>query len=90
MKIPKPNSDNHLLSLAAQPLSQQLFINSISTCSLTQLENALRYFNSWPWERGDLVAWAPVLNRFDDLYQGYIRAHGLGEGPQQKVRYPPG
>ena len=33
----------------------------------SSLASLLRSVDQWAWPRGDLYAWIPVLNRFDDI-----------------------
>ncbi|KAF2404924.1 hypothetical protein EJ06DRAFT_552396 [Trichodelitschia bisporula] len=59
------------------------FIRELSTGSLSGLVEQLNSFPaSWPFPRGDLYHWIPVLNRFDTLLDQFNRAYGLDEGPQ--------
>lgn len=81
MKIEKPKSDNFLLSVAAQPETQRVVIESVARCTFAEeLERTLEPLTFWAWDRGDVLCWAPVLNLFDDYLVSYIVKHRLG-GP---------
>lgn len=36
----------------------------------------------WPFPRGDLYHWIPLLNRFDVILEQFTRQYGLHDGPQ--------
>ena len=38
----------------------------------------------WPLPRGDLYHWIPLLNRFDNILEQFIKEYGLDTGPQSK------
>ena len=38
----------------------------------------------WPFPRGDLYHWIPVLDRFDTILQHFCEEYGLNKGPQTK------
>ena len=38
----------------------------------------------WPFPRGDLYHWIPLLNRFDTVLEQLIEEYGLSSGPQTK------
>ena len=38
----------------------------------------------WPFPRGDLYHWIPLLNRFDNIFDQFSQEYGLRAGVQQK------
>lgn len=38
----------------------------------------------WPFPRGDLYHWIPLLNRFDSILEAFINEYGLNDGPQSR------
>ncbi|KAL8872238.1 MAG: hypothetical protein Q9174_002099 [Haloplaca sp. 1 TL-2023] len=38
----------------------------------------------WPFPRGDLYHWIPLLNRFDTILERFCQEYGLQNGPQNK------
>ncbi|CAD2088837.1 E3 ubiquitin-protein ligase, putative [Plasmodium vinckei brucechwatti] len=72
MKIQLPKDDNYILMLDKISKEEKFFIHILSTCNNEALLNHLVPFVEWVWVKSDLIAWAPVLNRFDDLLQKYI------------------
>ncbi len=38
----------------------------------------------WPFPRGDLYHWIPLLNRFDDILESFCSTYNLAEGPQTR------
>lgn len=56
-----------------------------SACSipLPLLAEHLKSFPSrWPFPRGDLYHWIPLLNRFDVILENFCKTYKLDEGPQ--------
>lgn len=50
---------------------------------MAQLPAHLRTFPRWwPFPRGDLYHWIPLLNRFDVILEQFNRQYGLADGPQ--------
>ncbi|PFH60535.1 hypothetical protein XA68_10815 [Ophiocordyceps unilateralis] len=59
------------------------YIQSASTLELPQLPARLANFPSrWPFGRGDLYHWIPLLNRFDSILDQFCKIYRLHEGPQ--------
>ena len=59
------------------------FVTTISTVPLHELPACLRTFpQHWPFPRGDLYHWIPVLDRFDTILEELIKEYKLGDGPQ--------
>jgi E3 ubiquitin-protein ligase HUWE1 len=38
----------------------------------------------WPFHRGDLYHWIPLLNRFDSELAQFVKQYGLDQGPQRQ------
>lgn len=52
---------------------------------ISQLPNHLASFpRRWPFPRGDLYHWIPLLNRFDTVLEQFNQEYGLGSGPQTR------
>jgi E3 ubiquitin-protein ligase HUWE1 len=50
---------------------------------LAQLPSHLKTLpRTWPFPRGDLYHWIPLLDRFDDVLTSVIERYGLNAGPQ--------
>ncbi|KAK5997989.1 E3 ubiquitin-protein ligase TOM1-like [Cladobotryum mycophilum] len=61
------------------------YVESTSTAPLPLLPQHLASFPSrWPFGRGDLYHWIPLLNRFDTVLEHFCRIYNLNEGPQQR------
>ncbi|KAI0873891.1 hypothetical protein GGS24DRAFT_365728 [Hypoxylon argillaceum] len=61
----------------------QEFVDSATHKPLPLLPQVLATFPSrWPFPRGDLYHWIPLLNRFDDLLELFNATYKLNEGPQ--------
>ncbi|KAI9720525.1 MAG: hypothetical protein M1828_005609 [Chrysothrix sp. TS-e1954] len=59
------------------------FIETLATLPLHQIPAHLATFPTpWPFPRGDLHNWIPVLNRFDDILERFTVVYGLDHGPQ--------
>lgn len=75
MKIGKPRGDNYKLVLSGLQPSQRDYIELLASCSLEDLFMHLEAFPHWVWDKSDLLCWAPVLNRFDEIYCGYLDSY---------------
>lgn len=63
----------------------QQFIENATSTSLPRLPELLAAFPSrWPFPRGDLYHWIPVLNRFDEVLESFCSTYKLNEGPQTR------
>ncbi|GIX66151.1 E3 ubiquitin-protein ligase HUWE1 [Babesia caballi] len=71
MTIGKPRGDNYKLVFAGLPATEKEYIKLLSVCSLADLRVHLECFTQWVWEKGDVICWAPVLNRFDGIFRSY-------------------
>ena len=50
------------------------------------LHTHLKGFPSkWPFPRGDLYHWIPLLDLFDDTLESFINEYGLKNGPQTQI-----
>ncbi|EED24438.1 ubiquitin-protein ligase (Tom1), putative [Talaromyces stipitatus ATCC 10500] len=59
------------------------FIKLATKIPLAQLPSHLRTLpRTWPFPRGDLYHWIPLLDRFDDILASVIEQYGLNIGPQ--------
>ena len=60
------------------------FVQEAAAAPLHQLPAKLDSFpQPWPFPRGDLYHWIPVLNRFDHILELFNKEYGLDQGPQQ-------
>ncbi|KAF4984644.1 hypothetical protein FZEAL_220 [Fusarium zealandicum] len=79
-KITKPMQQKHKETLSPWLKS---YVESASTTPLPLLPQQLASFPSrWPFGRGDLYHWIPLLNRFDSLLEHFCVTYKLNEGPQ--------
>ena len=54
-----------------------------STLPIPRLPDHLRTFpQQWPFPKGDLYHWIPLLNRFDRILDRFNTEYGLHDGPQ--------
>ncbi|KAK2593791.1 E3 ubiquitin-protein ligase tom1 [Conoideocrella luteorostrata] len=61
------------------------YVETASTIDLPSLPKHLSSFPSrWPFGRGDLYHWIPLLNRFDNILEHFCKTYNLNEGPQQR------
>ena len=59
------------------------FIATASTVPVHEIPSHLKSFpQQWPFPRGDLYHWIPLLDRFDELLDGFIEHYKLHDGPQ--------
>ncbi len=59
------------------------FIERASAIDLSELPKHLSTFPAlWPFPRGDLYHWIPLLNRFDHILEVFSQEYGLKNGPQ--------
>lgn len=63
----------------------KLYVDSASTAPLPLLPQQLADFPTrWPFGRGDLYHWIPLLNRFDSVLEYFCKVYKLNEGPQRR------
>ncbi|KAM0325364.1 hypothetical protein ACHAQA_007349 [Verticillium albo-atrum] len=59
------------------------YVQSASTLPLPLLPDHIATFPTrWPFPRGDLYHWIPLLNRFDNILECFSGTYKLNEGPQ--------
>src|SRR6266567_6677408 len=59
------------------------FVKATASITLFQLPAHLASFpRQWPFPRGDLYHWIPVVNRFDRILELFNQEYGLASGPQ--------
>ncbi|KAM0286056.1 hypothetical protein ACHAQH_001064 [Verticillium albo-atrum] len=59
------------------------FVQSACTLPLPLLPDHIATFPTrWPFPRGDLYHWIPLLNRFDNILECFSGTYKLNEGPQ--------
>lgn len=59
------------------------FIERAGSMDLVELPDFLATFPTlWPFPRGDLYHWIPVLNRFDHILDRFTLEYSLRDGPQ--------
>ena len=59
------------------------FVTKATSLPLSQLPKHLQSFPPrWPFPRGDLYHWIPLLDHFDSILEQFIREYGLNRGPQ--------
>ncbi|KAJ4016602.1 E3 ubiquitin-protein ligase tom1 [Fusarium irregulare] len=81
-KITKPMQQKHKDTLSPWLKS---YVETTSTVSLPHLPKELASFPSrWPFGRGDLYHWIPLLNRFDSILEHVCATYKLNEGPQTR------
>ncbi|KAI1492854.1 hypothetical protein F5X96DRAFT_318835 [Biscogniauxia mediterranea] len=81
-KITKTIQPKHKETLS--PWLQQ-FVDTATSAPLPRLPETLATFPSrWPFPRGDLYHWIPLLNRFDGLLESFCETYKLNEGPQTR------
>lgn len=62
-----------------------LFVATGSTLPIAHLPAHLETFpRRWPFPRGDIYHWIPLLNRFDNILEQFTADYGLQEGPQTR------
>ncbi|KAL8948008.1 MAG: hypothetical protein Q9222_005767 [Ikaeria aurantiellina] len=59
------------------------FVSAVVSLPVAHLPNHLKTFpRHWPFPRGDLYHWIPLLNRFDLILEEFTREYSLQSGPQ--------
>ncbi|KAG6018271.1 hypothetical protein E4U43_005841 [Claviceps pusilla] len=82
VKITKTMQPKHL---ETQSTWLKSFVETASTIELPLLPKHLSSFPSrWPFGRGDLYHWIPLLNRFDSILEHFSKTYSLKDGPQQR------
>ncbi|KAH8177927.1 HECT-domain (ubiquitin-transferase) domain-containing protein [Sarocladium implicatum] len=79
-KITKPMQAKHRETLSPWLAA---FVDSVSEAPIPLLPAKLSKFPSrWPFGRGDLYHWTPLLNRFDTILEHFSKTYQLNQGPQ--------
>ncbi|OAR04063.1 hypothetical protein LLEC1_03532 [Akanthomyces lecanii] len=80
VKITKEMQPKHRETLSPWLKS---YVEAASTISLPLLPQHLAtYPTRWPFGRGDLYHWIPLLNRFDAILEVFCTTYRLNSGPQ--------
>ncbi|KAK3070572.1 E3 ubiquitin-protein ligase tom1, partial [Teratosphaeriaceae sp. CCFEE 6253] len=82
-KIKKVATERHTATLS--PFVEEFVkqASSTKTTPLHKLPQKLAEFpQQWPFPRGDLYHWIPLLDRFDHLLELFNKEYGLDDGPQ--------
>lgn len=80
-KIKKAANERHAATVS--PAVSE-FVTSAVKLPLSKLPRHLRAFpQHWPFPRGDLYHWIPLLDRFDHILELFNKEYGLESGPQQ-------
>ena len=81
-KIKKVASERH--TATASPFILD-FVKQATSVPLHKLPPKLLDFpKQWPFPRGDLYHWIPLLDRFDHFLEAFNKEYGLDKGPQQQ------
>ena len=82
--FPSPVSGPFLTSSPQSPWLKG-YVESACTIPLPLLPDHLAEFPSrWPFGRGDLYHWIPLLNRFDAILEKFCAVYALDKGPQNR------
>ncbi|KAM7209456.1 E3 ubiquitin protein ligase [Naviculisporaceae sp. PSN 640] len=81
-KITKSMQPKHRETLS--PWLKQ-YVDTVSSAPLPLIPQHLEQFPTrWPFPRGDLYHWIPLLNRFDNLLESTCAVYGLHENFQSR------
>ncbi|KAI9708647.1 MAG: hypothetical protein M1820_003865 [Bogoriella megaspora] len=81
-RITKAATDKHEATLSPFISS---FVKASTEIPLYQLPSHLANFpRKWPFVKGDLYHWIPLLNRFDRILELFVKEYGLDKGPQTR------
>ena len=79
-RIKKAATERHIATVS--PFIQE-FVKRATETPLQRLPSELDAFpQHWPFPRGDLYHWIPLLDRFDHIIELFNKEYGLNEGPQ--------
>ncbi|KAK3691898.1 E3 ubiquitin-protein ligase tom1, partial [Vermiconidia calcicola] len=82
-RIKKVATERH--TATASPFISQ-FVQQATSVPLHELPAKLGGFpQHWPFPRGDLYHWIPLLDRFDHVLELFNKDYGLVKGPQQEA-----
>ena len=74
------------MKLLPQSPALSHFVSTAAKTPLFQLPSQIRSFpRAWPFPRGDLYHWIPLLNRFDTILEQFNIEYGLHTGPQTQA-----
>lgn len=72
-----------IITLYLQSPWLRSFVASTVSTPLPLLPQTFETFPSkWPFPRGDLFHWIPLLNRFDNILECFVGNYNLDKGPQ--------
>lgn len=61
------------------------YVAKVAEAPLPKIPQLLAEFPmTWPFPRGDLYHWIPLLNRFDNILEGFCLTYQLAERPQDR------
>ena len=81
-RIKKVATERH--TATASPFVLE-FVQKATAAPLAELTTKLAAFpQHWPFPRGDLYHWIPLLDRFDHILELFNKEYGLVKGPQQE------
>ncbi|KAL8334973.1 hypothetical protein RB598_009268 [Gaeumannomyces tritici] len=81
-KIVKPLQPKHRETLS--PWLKE-FVAKVADAPLPKIPQLLADFpTTWPFSRGDLYHWIPLLNRFDSILECFCATYRLADGPQAR------
>ncbi|KLU81642.1 E3 ubiquitin-protein ligase ptr1 + RNA transporter 1 [Magnaporthiopsis poae ATCC 64411] len=81
-KIVKPLQPKHRETLS--PWLKE-FVAKVADAPLPKIPQLLAEFpTTWPFSRGDLYHWIPLLNRFDSILECFCATYHLSDGPQAR------
>ncbi|KAK5175702.1 E3 ubiquitin-protein ligase tom1 [Saxophila tyrrhenica] len=81
-RIKKVASERH--TATASPFISE-FVKDATSAPLHELPAKLDGFpQQWPYPRGDMYHWIPLLDRFDHVLELFNKEYGLTKGPQQE------
>ncbi|KAF2229264.1 hypothetical protein EV356DRAFT_580953 [Viridothelium virens] len=79
-RITKAATNKHEATL---PPFIAYFVKASTEIPLYQLPSHLSNFpRRWPFLKGDLYHWIPLLDRFDRILELFVKEYGLDRGPQ--------
>ncbi|KAK5112118.1 hypothetical protein LTR62_004461 [Meristemomyces frigidus] len=79
-RIKKVANERHLAT--SSPFIDK-YVKEATSTPLQQLPQKLTQFpQQWPFPRGDLYHWIPLLNRFDHILELFVTEYDLHDGPQ--------
>ena len=81
-RIKKVATERH--TATASPFVLE-YVRTATAAPLAELPEKLASFpQHWPFPRGDIYHWIPLLDRFDHILELFNKEYGLVKGPQQE------